>query len=168
MESTAQNAKNSTQHPLDTVRGIARIMDDVVKVPGTRISIGLDPILNLIPFLGDAAGTAMSTFLLVSAVRMNVPKRVIARMLLNISIDALIGAIPALGQIFDFFWKANRKNVELLEQYAATPDKITAQSGTFVGGTLVFVLVLLCIILGVALYLTFTVFSWLTSWLQTI
>jgi hypothetical protein len=167
MESNVQNIDNLSKHPLEAARSLARLLDDVVKIPGTRFGVGLDPILNLIPYAGDAAGTAMSAILLVTAVGMNVPKRVLARMLLNISIDALVGAIPMLGQIFDFFWKANRKNFELLEEYAVAPDKIKAQSGTVVASSLIFVLVLMLIIVGTALYLTFTVFSWFTTWFTT-
>lgn len=157
-----------TKDPLEGARNLARLLDDIVKIPGTRIGIGLDPILNLIPFAGDAVGTVMSAFLLVTALRMSVPKRVIARMMLNISIDALIGAIPALGQVFDFFWKANRKNFDLLEQYAIEPNKTMQQSTTVVAGVMLLVLLLLFIIVVSALYLTYTVFSTFTSFLETI
>ena len=156
------------KHPLDAARGFARLLDDLVKIPGTRIGIGLDPVLNLIPFAGDAAGTAMSAFLLVTALRMNVPKRVIARMFLNISIDAIVGAIPVVGQAFDFVWKANTKNFMLLEQYADTPDAISLRSGKVVGSALVLVLGLLVVVIGLTLYLTFMAFSLFSSWVQTI
>jgi Domain of unknown function (DUF4112) len=163
-----QTHQPNTKPPLDSARGLARVLDDLIRIPGTRIGIGLDPILNLIPVAGDAAGTAMSAYLLVTAVRMQVPKRVIARMFVNISIDAIVGAIPVLGQAFDFFWKANTKNLLLLEKYAVTPDYITLQSGKVVGGVLAMVLILLLVIVVLAGYLTYTVFSWFSTLLQTI
>jgi hypothetical protein len=158
----------NTKPPLDSARGLARVLDDLIRIPGTRIGVGLDPILNLIPIAGDAAGTAMSAYLLVTAVRMQVPKRVIARMFVNISIDAVVGAVPVLGQAFDFIWKANTKNLTLLEKYAVTPDHTTLQSGKVVGGVLVLVLALLLVIVGIAGFLTYSVFSWFSALLQTI
>ena len=95
----------------------------------------------------DAVGTAMSAYLLVTAVRMGVPKRIIARMLLNIGIDALVGAIPVLGQAFDFVWKANSLNMTLLERYATMPTSTTKASGTMVFVVLMlFVLIVILVI----------------------
>jgi hypothetical protein len=158
----------NTKLPLDSARVLARVLDDLIRIPGTRIGIGLDPILNLIPIAGDAAGTAMSAYLLVTAVRMQVPKRVMARMFVNISIDAIVGAVPVLGQAFDFFWKANSKNLTLLEKYSVTPDHITLQSGKVVGGALALVLALLFVIIGFAGFLTYIVIAWFSALLQKI
>jgi Domain of unknown function (DUF4112) len=98
----------NTNSRFNAVRGLARVMNHIIRISGTRFGVGLDPILNLIPIAGDAAGTAMSAYLLVTAVRMQVPKRVTAQMFVNISIDGVVGAIRVLGQVFDFIWKANR------------------------------------------------------------
>lgn len=154
--------------PLESARSVARLLDDMIKIPGTRIGIGLDPILNFIPFAGDAAGTAMGAVLLVTAVRMNVPKRVLAQMFVNISIDALVGAIPFLGHVFDFFWKANRKNFDLLEKYVDAPERVTQQSGIVVGVVVGLCLLVLVLIVGLALALSISVFSWCTKILENL
>ncbi len=167
-ELSGVQGKEPRKNPLEAARGLARLLDDVVKIPGTRIGIGLDPILNLIPFAGDAAGTAMGAFLLVTAVRMNVPKRVLAQMFVNISIDALVGAVPFLGQVFDFFWKANRKNFDLLEKYAVAPEQITKQSGVVVGVVVGLCLLLVVLVVGLAVALSISVFTWFTGVLETL
>jgi hypothetical protein len=147
---------------LQSARRFARLLDDLVRVPGTRIGIGLDPLLNLIPIAGDAVGTAMSAYLLVTAVRMGVPKRVLARMLLNIGIDALVGAIPVLGQAFDFVWKANSLNMTLLERYATMPTSTTKSSGTMV----VVVLMLFVLIVILVVWFAYLLLSLLASLLH--
>lgn len=136
--------------PLRSARQVARLLDDLVRVPGTKIGVGLDPLINLIPIAGDAVGTAMSAYLLVTALRMGVPKRVIARMLLNIAIDALVGAVPIIGQAFDFVWKANSFNMALLEQYAAMPTKTAQTSGAMVGIVLAFFVLMVAFVLWLA------------------
>ncbi len=131
--SAGKPAAPGVSDPLQSMRRFARVLDDLVRLPGTKIGIGLDPLLNLIPFAGDAVGTVMSLSLLVTAVKMGVPKRVLARMVVNIGIDALVGAIPVIGQIFDFVWKANTQNMALLERYAVTPDATKKASGAVLG-----------------------------------
>jgi hypothetical protein len=159
---TPEIAAQGQPNPLQSARRFARLLDDLVRVPGTRIGIGLDPLLNLIPIAGDAVGTAMSAYLLVTAVRMGVPKRVLARMLLNIAIDALVGAIPVLGQAFDFVWKANSMNMTLLERYATMPTSTTKSSGTMV----VVVLMLFVLIVILVVWFAYLLLSLLASLLH--
>jgi hypothetical protein len=137
--STAQtkSTQSVNSQTLAPARQIARVMDNLIRVLGTNIGIGLDPILNLIPIAGDAAGTLMSAYLLVTGYRLGVPKRVLMRMMLNIGIDTVVGAIPFFGNIFDFVWKANAKNLHLLEQYTTAPQQTSHSSGVFVGMMLV-------------------------------
>ena len=146
---------------LQPVRRIARVLDDLIRIPGTKIGIGIDPLLNLIPIAGDAAGTVMSAYLLVTAVKMSVPKRILARMILNISIDALVGVIPFLGQAFDFVWKANSKNMILLERYAINPSGTAKSSGIAVIVILVSLVLVLVGTFGFAYWLLTLLSSWL-------
>ncbi len=159
---TPEIATQGQPNPLQSARRFARLLDDLVRVPGTKIGIGLDPLLNLIPIAGDAVGTAMSAYLLVTAVRMGVPKRILARMLLNIGIDALVGAIPVLGQAFDFVWKANSLNMTLLERYATMPTSTTKSSGTMV----VVVLMLFVLIVILVVWFAYLLLSLLASLLH--
>lgn len=90
-------------------------------MPGTSLRFGLDPILGLVPGLGDAAGAVLAGWLVVEAWRIGVAPATIGRMVLNVALDAAVGAVPVLGDIFDFAWKANLRNVALLERHAADP-----------------------------------------------
>jgi hypothetical protein len=89
-------------------------MDNLFRIPGVNWRFGLDPILGLVPGVGDLISTALSVYILLAAVQYGVPKITLLRMGLNIGLDLLIGAIPFVGDFFDFVWKANERNVELL------------------------------------------------------
>src|SRR5688500_15339 len=109
-------------------RGLARLLDDLVRIPGTKIGIGLDPVIGLIPGLGDVIGGAMSGYILLVAAQEGAPTSVLVRMLGNIALDSLVGVVPVLGDLLDVGVKANRRNVELLERYLAAPSKTKAAS----------------------------------------
>jgi hypothetical protein len=100
------------------IKLLSRWLDDVLVVPGTNWRFGLDPIIGLIPLVGDLATTLISLYIIATAAQMQVPKSTLARMGLNIMIDSIVGAIPFVGNIFDFAWKANAKNAQLLERHA--------------------------------------------------
>jgi Domain of unknown function (DUF4112) len=105
--------------PRDIValRRFAYIMDEAITVPGTPFKIGLDALLGLIPGIGDIIGGVLSTWIVVGALRHRVPARIIARMVLNIGIDLLFGAVPVAGDVFDFLYEENVKNMRLLEKH---------------------------------------------------
>jgi hypothetical protein len=118
---------------------LARWMDSVFEIPGTRIRFGLDPLLGLIPGLGDALSTLVSLYILSAARRCGVPRVTMLRMAANIAIDFALGSLPILGDAFDVFWKANVRNVALLRRHlmVATPaEQRRARSGDwlFVSG----------------------------------
>lgn len=102
---------------LVALRRFAYLMDEVLNVPGTKIRIGLDALLGLIPGLGDIIGGLMSTWIIFGALRHRVPARVIMRMVANIGIDVLFGAVPVAGDVFDFLFEENVKNMRLLEKH---------------------------------------------------
>jgi len=95
-------------------RQLARIMDDAVTVPGTRIGLGLDAVIGLVPGIGDALGSTLSGIIVRDAIRCRVPMVVLARMGLNLLIDALLGLVPGVGDLIDVAHRANRKNLRLL------------------------------------------------------
>jgi hypothetical protein len=105
-----------TDEQLDT---LADVMDSAFPIPGTNWRIGLDPIIGLIPGLGDIISSAFSFFIVFAAWQRNLPKVTIARMVGNIAVDTLVGAMPLLGDIFDAAWKSNKKNVALLKRATA-------------------------------------------------
>lgn len=95
-------------------RQLARVMDDAVTVPGTRIGLGLDALIGLVPGIGDAVGSALSGVIVRDAIRARVPMVVLARMGLNLVVDALLGLVPGVGDLLDVVHRANRKNLRLL------------------------------------------------------
>jgi len=103
---------------LDALRRWAVLLDSAFRIPGTGIRFGLDAIVGLIPGLGDLSTPAFAALLLVQAVRMRLPVVVQARMVLNAAFDMLIGLVPILGDLADIGWKANLRNLALLERHA--------------------------------------------------
>ncbi|TQV71154.1 DUF4112 domain-containing protein [Exilibacterium tricleocarpae] len=96
------------------------LLDSSIPLPG-GYRIGLDGVIGLIPGVGDAIGGGLSAWIFYQAVKLGVPKTVLWRMLANILIDTVVGAIPIVGDLFDFVWKANQKNAELLENHRRLP-----------------------------------------------
>src|SRR5205823_2684247 len=108
---------------LQHVRAVARLMDTAFVLPGTRFRIGLDPLLGLIPGIGDLIGAAISTYIVLVAAELGVSRAVVLRMFLNIAIDTVGGSVPVVGDVFDAAWKANAMNVALLERALAEPHR---------------------------------------------
>ena len=108
------------REPLDkNLDRLSYILDRSIRVPGTDIRFGVDPIISfLFPFAGDTIGALMSTYIVLVSVRYGLPKSVITRMVFNVAADFAIGSIPFLGDLFDFAWKSNDKNMKLLERHA--------------------------------------------------
>jgi Domain of unknown function (DUF4112) len=107
---------------VSTIRQLARLLDEVLRIPGTNIRFGLDAILGLIPGAGDVAGGILSAFIILQAARLGAPGSVLARMVMNVAVDSIVGAVPVLGDLFDIGWKSNTRNAALLERYAAQPQ----------------------------------------------
>jgi hypothetical protein len=108
------------------------LLDSAFRVPGTRLTFGLDPILGLIPGLGDLTTPFFSALLLLQAVRLRIPRVVQLRMLMNAVIDLVVGAVPVIGDFFDFGWKANARNLALLERHAHPGAKASRADWAFV------------------------------------
>jgi len=137
-------------------RRLTSLLDSAIRIPGTNIRIGLDPILGaLLPELGDALTAVLSLTLLTVAFRERVPTPVLLRMLLNIALDAILGAIPLVGDLFDFAFKANEKNLALIERHCRDPShRATLGDYAVIAGALAFALalVLFPILVGIALF----------------
>ena len=117
---------------LQALRKWSVLLDSAFRVPGTQMTFGLDPILGLIPGLGDLTTPFFSALLLLHAVRLRIPRVVQLRMVMNAAIDLAIGLIPVAGDFVDFGWKANVRNLALLEQHARPGAKATADDWAFV------------------------------------
>ena len=112
------------------------LLDSAFRVPGTQLTFGLDPILGLIPGIGDFTTPLFAALLLVHAVRLRLPRIVQLRMLFNAIIDFGIGAIPVVGDLFDFGWKANVRNLALLERHARPGVAPSRGDWLFVAGVI--------------------------------
>ena len=98
---------------------LASLLDTAFIVPGTNIRFGIDALIGLVPGIGDAVTTLMSLYIVREARELGAPRHLIARMLVNVALDSVVGAVPLLGDAFDVMWRANRRNMALLQQHLA-------------------------------------------------
>jgi hypothetical protein len=120
--------------PPDLLRRLGRLawlLDSAFVLPGTRFRFGLDALIGLIPGLGDALGVVISSYIIREAARVGAPPSVLVRMALNVAVEGIVGLIPIAGDVFDAAWKANQRNVALLEAVSRDPKR-TARSSTLV------------------------------------
>jgi hypothetical protein len=132
---------------LVALRRFARFMDEAFTIPGTRFHVGADALLGLIPGIGDVIGGVLSTWIIAGALRHRVPGRVIVRMVFNVVLDLLLGAVPVAGDVFDFLYEENMKNMRLLEKYRDRRRPPRSTAGIALVITLI-VLFVICVAAG--------------------
>jgi hypothetical protein len=110
------------QQTLERLRWLATLLDTAVRLPG-GIRVGADAIIGLAPGVGDALSTAMAAYIVYEAKRLGLPKHKILRMVANVAIDSLVGAVPLLGDIFDVAFKANIRNLKIIEEHLAKRER---------------------------------------------
>jgi hypothetical protein len=128
-----EGPQGSNDRALVALRKWAVLLDSAFRVPGTQMRFGLDPIVGLLPGAGDLVTGFFSVMILLHSVRLRIPKVVIARMVLNTGLDLLVGAVPLLGDLFDAGFKANLRNLRLLERHAQRAVKPQTSDYLFVG-----------------------------------
>jgi hypothetical protein len=116
----------------DQLDHLAWLLDNCFRIPGTNWRFGLEALIGLLPGAGDAVSAILGLFLLVRAFQFKLPKIVIVRMLVNSLLDFSIGAIPFLGDAFDFLYKANTRNMKLFHEYAEIPLRSTQKHWVFI------------------------------------
>jgi hypothetical protein len=114
--------QDSNEKLIDRLRTLTHLLDNAIPIPGTPYRIGLDPLLGLIPGGGDIAGAALSAYIVISAAKFGLPRESLLRMVLNILLEFVVGTVPVLGDFFDVAWKANVKNMELLDTHIKSPQ----------------------------------------------
>jgi hypothetical protein len=144
------------QARLVALRRLAELLDSAFVLPGTTYRIGLDPIVGLVPWIGDLVSPLFTVALLWQARDVRVPKIVLGRMIFNAAVNAIVGAIPFAGDLFDFGWKANQWNMALLERHAY--EERPASLGDWA-----FVLTMIAIVILLAA-VPFVIAGWLISW----
>jgi hypothetical protein len=140
----------------DALRRWAVLLDSAFRIPGTNIRFGLDPLVGFFPGLGDLASPIFTVALLLEGARRRLPPVVLVRMVLNATIDMLLGLLPLLGDLADVAWKANLRNLALLERHAAAPGSKPTPGD--------YVFVYLCIVAVVAIAMVPVL---LVAWLIT-
>jgi hypothetical protein len=133
---------------------LSHVLDDFIRIPGTSIRFGLDGIVGVIPGIGDFIGGIASCIIIIAAWVRGVSYPVVARMVANVGIEVLVGAIPVVGDMFDIAWRANRRNYALLTGSLEEPDKHRRRSWWFLAA--------LCVVLAVLLVLPTLLFAWVT------
>lgn len=126
----------------ESLENLSFYLDDWVKIPVVGWRFGLDALIGLIPNVGDTLTSLSSFYILVAGVRYGVPKITLLRMAFNIGLDYVVGSIPVIGDAFDFFWKANKQNMNLIRERATGKDKGTT-------GDYLFVFAIILILIGI-------------------
>lgn len=135
-----------TQASRSRLRRFAWLLDSSIPLPG-GFSIGLDGLIGLVPGIGDVIAACLSSYIIAEAARAGVPGSVLLRMGWNVALETVVGAVPVLGDLFDFVFKANMRNVALLDEHAANPGRTRARSRWLVAGVLVLLLMVLLLAL---------------------
>jgi len=144
---------------LPYLRAWAELLDNRFRIPGTDIRFGLDPILSVVPGLGDLASPVFAVALILQGVQQRVPKVVLLRMAGNALLDALVGAVPVAGTVADVFWRANVRNLALLERHARPGTPPTRADYAFAWGLAIVFGLLVAVPVWVAFWLTVLVLT---------
>ncbi|WP_231750386.1 MULTISPECIES: DUF4112 domain-containing protein [unclassified Dietzia] len=130
--------------------GLARVMDDLVRIPGTRYRVGLDPVIGLVPVVGDALGTVVAAAVLAEAIRNRVPVHILFRMGWNYLVDAVLGVIPFVGDVADAAHKATSKNLRLVDRTIAEGRRVDTDARGYLLRAVGAVGLMLLVLLGMA------------------
>lgn len=161
-----QPSRKPLETQVTTVRRLRRfsyLLDSAIRIPGTPYRIGIDPLLDILPIGGDFIGTALSIYIVVEAARMGVSRPILVQMVSNILLDTVIGTVPVLGTIADAVWKANVKNMDLLETELQISQSEKKAEWLFValliGGLLIAIVVLAAISIMILRWLWTAIFG---------
>ena len=157
----AQRIEIPVSRRLERMRGLSRLLDTAFSLPG-GFRIGIDPIIGLIPGIGDFVASSLSIWFLYDAARLGIPKRILALMVLNVMLEAAVGAIPVLGNVADAIWKANARNMALVERHyrPALRERSLIKMVACVIGSLI-------LIYGSIAFVLFLIFSWVVITFET-
>jgi hypothetical protein len=142
----------------DGLESLSKYLDDWVKIPVVGWRFGLDALIGLVPNVGDTVTSLASFYILIAGVRYGVPKITLLRMAFNIGLDYVVGAIPFVGDAFDFFWKANKQNMDLIRERGTGKGKGTTSDYIFVFGIITLLIGILAASIFVSLYILGTIF----------
>ena len=139
------------------LENLSHYLDGLFRIPGTGWRFGLDSLIGLVPNVGDTLTSFASFYILVAGVRYGVPKITLLRMAFNIGLDYLVGTIPFIGDAFDFVWKANKQNMDLIRTRATGKDVGTTGDYLFVFGIIGLLILLLIASILVSVYVIYAI-----------
>jgi hypothetical protein len=158
IQNSAANTPNQSQiASLRRLRRISHLLDNAIPIPGTKYRIGLDPILGLIPGGGDLIGSIFAGYVVFKSAQLGVPQETLIQMAANIVFDTVAGTVPVAGDLLDVTWKANVKNIELLDAHLGSPEPGKKADWLFVAALLLG----LTLIVGGIIFLSVMLFGWL-------
>ncbi|MDQ3322327.1 MAG: DUF4112 domain-containing protein [Acidobacteriota bacterium] len=143
----------------ESLESLSHYLDDWIKIPVVGWRFGLDALIGLVPNVGDTLTSVASFYILIAGARYGVPKITLLRMAFNIGLDYVVGSIPFVGDAFDFVWKSNKRNMNLIRERATGKDKGTTSDYLFVG---LIILALIAILIGsiaASVYILYLVFN---------
>jgi hypothetical protein len=151
------------QRELARLRAIARLFDSAFALPGTKWRFGIDALFGLVPGLGDIVGALVAVYALHVARTLRAPGAIQLHMLSNIAVDALVGTVPLIGDLFDFVFKAQTRNLALLDSWVAEPHPTAKRSrrGLLLIPLAVLTVFILLTVFGI--YMLYLLFSWLAG-----
>ena len=164
-EGRVQNVVEPGAHETDVretrerLRWLAWLLDSSIPIPGTSFTVGIDALIGLVPVLGDLIGVLLSSYILGEAARLGAPRSLLMRMAFNVGIEGVVGIIPFAGDAFDAAWKANQRNVGLLDAWLDKPAEARRESRLFV----VLLVLVVASFLALLAILGFTLLRWLLS-----
>jgi len=158
IQNSSPNPPNQSQiASLWRLRQISHLLDNAIPIPGTRYRIGLDPVLGLIPGGGDLISSIFAGYVVFKAAQLGAPRETLVQMAANIVFDTVAGTVPVAGDLLDVTWKANVKNIELLDAHLGSPDAGKKADWLFVAALLLG----LMLIVGGVIFLSVMLFAWL-------
>jgi Domain of unknown function (DUF4112) len=163
MDAAAPGDGGRGRRELERLRAIARLFDQAFALPGTRYRFGIDALFGLVPGVGDLVGAVVAAYALHVARRLRAPAAIQLHMLGNIAVDALVGTIPLIGDLFDFVFKAQTRNLALLERWLASPGATQRRSrrGLILVPLVVFSVFVALTVAG--FWMLYRFFTWLTA-----
>jgi hypothetical protein len=153
------DASTSRQRSLQRVRTLSYWLDNAIAVPGTGFRFGLDPIIGLLPGGGDTLTGLLSAYVLWEAAMMGLPRSTMLRMAGNVLLEVIVGTVPVIGDLFDFGWKANARNVRLLEKRLANPRTGRRRDRGFAIFLILVILAVIVAMIGVSIWLLSAIFG---------
>ena len=151
------------EHLVEVADILGKVLDTTVRIPGTSLSIGLDPLIGLIPGIGDALANLIGAVILGIAARLRLPRIVLARMSLNLLINGTIGAVPIIGDLFSVWFQSNMRNAALLRAAATRPERETRPDWFYVGGIIGGTVVLMMLAIAGVVWLIVRLWTMIVS-----